>query len=165
MFRQWFVHNISENHGEGAIEHLAEGVLPQCKCLQIHIYHILREVIIAFREIMLVNNWWADGWDMGVWVMNERTMKYYNKQECIHTHIQTTHTGWQVSKESSTVVKHYVRMSFCISLFWHKPNWGASLRAGAGTGDSLDEIHHPWLFLPSIWFVPCTVVLRRGEVM
>ena len=67
MFRQWFVHNISENHGEGAIERLAPGsgrlasgmghffLQHQCKCLQIHIYHILREVIIAFREIMLVN--------------------------------------------------------------------------------------------------------------
>ena len=42
--------------------------------------------------------------------MNERTMKYYNKQECIHTHIQTTHNGWHVSKESPTVVKRYGTM-------------------------------------------------------
>ena len=42
--------------------------------------------------------------------MNEWTMKYYNKQECIHTHIQTTRTGWQVSKESPTVVKRYGTM-------------------------------------------------------
>ena len=41
--------------------------------------------------------------------MNERTMKYY-KQEYIHTHIQTAHTGWQVSKESPTVVQRYDTM-------------------------------------------------------
>ena len=43
--------------------------------------------------------------------MAERTMKYYNKQECIHIHIQTAH--WlisQVSKESLTVVKRYGTM-------------------------------------------------------